>query len=89
MNTRKNQDDFIQAMTTITTAVIAVAGLIFSAFLFVNGQGTIGGTLAGLILGYYFSTAGAALGVGQTHATMRQVARLPKGENEQAEKIKE
>ena len=38
-------------------AGIALSGLGFSAYLFTVGQPTVGGALAGMIIGHYFSAA--------------------------------
>jgi hypothetical protein len=48
----------------IATTLIALATLIFAAYLFKVGQVGIGGTIAGMVIAHYFSNAGTAQAVG-------------------------
>jgi hypothetical protein len=58
----KNQDKKTTAdkrfkvYNLIATTVIALAALVFSAFLFWKGETGIGGTIAGMVIAHYFSS---------------------------------
>ena len=62
-----------QTINTITTAVLALAVLAFAAFLFKEGQGAVGGTLAGAVVAHYFT---AAHGQATTNSTLATVAAV-------------
>jgi len=46
-----------QNLRVVVNGAIAIVGMAFCGFLYVNHQATAGGTLAGIILGHYFGQA--------------------------------
>ena len=60
--TPKNPTTKVQTLRLWTQLIIALVGLLFSAYLFWLHQATIGGALAGMILGHFFGLAHTTTG---------------------------
>lgn len=76
----KQQNPSTARLRLWTQLIIALVGLLFSAYLFWLHQATIGGALAGMILGHFFGLAHATAGSDVLAQAVSSVSGLLSGQ---------